>query len=156
ADQGDPGVRGIVGKPVRKPLPPTPSPKRRGGAEGSFSPSPSRGGGWGEGFFPSLGLVLLLSAPARADSQRLLLLAEREPVVVELQVSIDGKPLASAWERYLERLFADLDRDSDGSLSRAEAARAPGLDFVTTFLQGALNLEAAASAAPFDELDTDR
>src|SRR5262249_14210427 len=32
------------------PLPPTPSPRRRGGAEGSFSPSPLRGRGWGEGF----------------------------------------------------------------------------------------------------------
>jgi len=33
----------------RRPLPPAPSPKRRGGAEGLVSPSPSRGGGRGEG-----------------------------------------------------------------------------------------------------------
>src|SRR5262249_37952824 len=33
------------------PLPPTPSPKRRGGEE-SGSPSPLRGGGRGEGFSP--------------------------------------------------------------------------------------------------------
>src|SRR5262249_23044446 len=32
------------------PLPPTPSPRRRGGAERSSSPSPLRGGGRGEGF----------------------------------------------------------------------------------------------------------
>src|SRR5262249_54444605 len=59
--------RGAQGRP----LPPTPSPKRRGGAEmfgppspsrgggrgeGSpFSPSPSRGGGWGEGSSDRLG-----------------------------------------------------------------------------------------------------
>ncbi|HKB42150.1 MAG TPA: EF-hand domain-containing protein [Gemmataceae bacterium] len=104
------------------------------------------------------GIVLLLAvaAPTRADGQRLLLLAGSRPVVLELQVSLDGKPLTTAWERYLDRLFADLDRDGDGFLSRAEAARAPGLDFITSFLQGALNLEAAASAAPFDQLDADR
>src|SRR6266545_3544798 len=37
----------------RKPLPPTPSPERRGGARHKAlfpSPSPLRGGGWGEGF----------------------------------------------------------------------------------------------------------
>src|SRR5438046_1641602 len=32
-----------------QPLPPTPSPKRRGGEDPSCSPSPLRGGGWGEG-----------------------------------------------------------------------------------------------------------
>src|SRR5262249_24518221 len=36
--------------PLCQPLPPTPSPRRRGGK--SFcSPSPLRGGGWGEGFY---------------------------------------------------------------------------------------------------------
>src|SRR5262249_12264610 len=42
-----------------QPLPPTPSPKRRGGEEPSGSPSPLRGGGWREGlcscFAPPLG-----------------------------------------------------------------------------------------------------
>src|SRR5262249_33587765 len=85
--------------------------------------------------------------------QRVLLLADSRPFVVELQVSLDGKPLATAWEHYLDRLFADLDRDGNGFLGKAEAARAPGLAFVTSFLQGALNLEAAGRAARFHQLD---
>jgi hypothetical protein len=101
-------------------------------------------------------LLVLAALPIRAEGERLLVLADNRPVVLELQVSIDGKPLATAWECYLDRLFADLDRDGDGSLSKAEAARAPGIEFVTSFLQGALNLEAASSAAPFDRLDADR
>src|SRR5262249_14976867 len=56
--EGRPGVPGNLRAVLRvgaQPLPPTPSPKLRGGARrGSpsvvFSPSPLRGGGWGEGF----------------------------------------------------------------------------------------------------------
>jgi Ca2+-binding EF-hand superfamily protein len=103
------------------------------------------------------GIVVLLvtAAPAGADGQRLLLFAHREPLLLDLQVYVDGKPLAAAGERYLDQLFADLDRDGDGRLSAAEAARAPGLDFVMSFVQGALNLEAAGRVAPFADLDAD-
>jgi Ca2+-binding EF-hand superfamily protein len=55
----------------------------------------------------------------------------------------------------MDRLFADLDRDGDGSLDKAEAARAPAPDFVHSFLHGTLNLEATAEAVPFDKLDAD-
>src|SRR5262245_20000959 len=41
-----------------RPLPPTPSPRRRGGRKTFCSPSPLRGGGWGEGLpFSPLGRV---------------------------------------------------------------------------------------------------
>ncbi len=116
-------------------------------------------------------LLLVAGAPVAAGDERLLLLADpltlpsppsdggegrvRGPVVLGVEVSVDGKPLPAAWGRYLDRLFADLDRDGDGLLGKAEAARAPGIEFVTSFLQGALNLEAAAVAGPFDRLDAD-
>jgi Ca2+-binding EF-hand superfamily protein len=103
------------------------------------------------------GIVILLAsaAPAGADGQRLLLFADRRPVVLDLPILVDGKPSTAAAERYFDRLFADLDRDGDGRLSPAEAARAPDPDFVTSFVQGNLNLEAAARVVPFGDLDAD-
>jgi Ca2+-binding EF-hand superfamily protein len=90
-----------------------------------------------------------------ADSQDVLLLAEAGPVLLRLHVRIDGRPVPAAWGRYLDRLFAYLDRDGDGSLNKAEAARAPAPAFLHSFLHGTLNLEAAAEAVPFDQLDAD-
>src|SRR5438477_10752626 len=51
---------------ISEPLPPTPSPKRRGGARQAFpfcSPSPLRGGGRGEGFLKQA----FRQAPRRTD-----------------------------------------------------------------------------------------
>jgi Ca2+-binding EF-hand superfamily protein len=108
--------------------------------------------------FAVVPLVLPAAAadpPGEADAQDVLLLAEAGPVLLRWHVRIDGRPVAAAWERYLDRLFADLDRDGDGTLSKAEAARAPAPDFLHSFLHGTLNLEAAAQAVPFDRLDAD-
>jgi Ca2+-binding EF-hand superfamily protein len=93
--------------------------------------------------------------PGEADAQDVLLLAESGPVLLRSHVRLDGRPVAAAWERYLDRLFADLDRDGDGTLSKVEAARAPAPGFLLAFLHGTLNLEAAAEAVPFDQLDAD-
>jgi Ca2+-binding EF-hand superfamily protein len=93
--------------------------------------------------------------PRASDVQDALLLAEAGPVLLRLHVRIDGRPVAVAWERYLDRLFTDLDRDGNGFLSKAEAARAPAPDFLHSFLHGTLNLEAAAETVPFDKLDAD-
>src|SRR5947209_20218996 len=58
-------VRCNQGRPVGEvePLPPTPSPKRGGGAGRFLSPSPLRGGGWGEGFGSGAASI---AAPVRA------------------------------------------------------------------------------------------
>src|SRR5262249_55048339 len=47
------------------------------------------------------------------------------PVLVRLHVRLDGRPLGEVWEDFLKYLFASLDADSDGVLSRAEAERTP-------------------------------
>jgi Ca2+-binding EF-hand superfamily protein len=93
--------------------------------------------------------------PGEGDAQDALLLADAGPVLLRLHVRIDGRPVSAAWQHYLDRLFADLDRDGNGVLSMTEAARAPAPDFLSSFLHGALNLEAAAEAVPFDKLDAD-
>jgi Ca2+-binding EF-hand superfamily protein len=93
--------------------------------------------------------------PGGGDARDVLLLADAGPVLLRLHVRIDGRPVAAAWGRYLGRLFADLDRDGDGALGKAEASRAPAPDFLHSFLHGTLNLGAAAGTVSFDKLDAD-
>ena len=103
--------------------------------------------------------ALALTVPAAEPTTpvpEILLLGDAGPVRIRLNATIDGQPHAAAWERYLDKLFADLDVDGDGALSKAELARAPTADFLQSFLQGSLNLEAAAEQADVAKLDADR
>ena len=94
-----------------------------------------------------------MALPVRGQSERLLVLTGHRPALLELQITLNGKPYSQAWEAYLDRLFHDLDLNGDGWLSRTEAARAPSAEFVTAFLHGSLNLEAAATSIPFEQFD---
>ncbi len=108
-------------------------------------------------FGPFVAVLLVgLSAPAtRAEEGHdFLLLTENGPLVLRLRLVVDGQPAATVRQRYLDALFADLDRDGDGFLSKAEAARAPSVAFLDALLQGAVP-EAKGNVAPFAELDTD-
>ncbi len=53
----------------------------------------------------------------------------KRPIHLRLQILVDGKPYADAyqhtWDRYLKALFAHLDRDGDGFLSEIEGQRMP-------------------------------
>jgi Ca2+-binding EF-hand superfamily protein len=62
----------------------------------------------------------------------------------------------AAWQAYLDKVFADLDCDRDGFLSRAEAARVPSAAFLQTLLQGELYADAPTAVVPFADLGTDR
>ncbi|WP_439628378.1 hypothetical protein [Gemmata sp.] len=44
---------------------------------------------------------------------------------VELRVEVDGRPVAAVWDETFAKLFAFLDRNSDGALDAKEAAAAP-------------------------------
>ena len=88
--------------------------------------------------------------------QDVLFLGDAGPELLRLRVEIDGRPFRAAWEEYLDKLFADLDRDGDGVLSRAEAARAPGTPFLQAFLRGEFPGDTSNSAAPFALLDADK
>jgi Ca2+-binding EF-hand superfamily protein len=104
----------------------------------------------------ALALLILGGTVKAEDVPRVVLLGETRPVVFGLRLDIDGKPAAAAWMRYLDRLFADLDRNSDGLLSKDEAARAPSVEFLRAFLQGSLDVDATTNSAKFDELDSNR
>jgi Ca2+-binding EF-hand superfamily protein len=68
------------------------------------------------------------------------------PARLRLEVLADGQPPDRAWAAFLDRLFTHFDRDGDGSLSPAEAARVFPLP-----LPGGREV-----AMDFAALDTDR
>ena len=79
---------------------------------------------------PLLAVLLLCGTlPAQtaesASVQDLLILAADGPVLVRCRITVDGKPFRAEKARYLERLFAAVDRDRGGTVDRDEAARTP-------------------------------
>ena len=77
--------------------------------------------------FPT-GVRPVRAAEAVADDvQDVLFLGPARPALLRLHVRIEGKPFREAWRAYFDKLFAELDRDKDGRLSKQEAASAPYL-----------------------------
>lgn len=68
-----------------------------------------------------------------------------------LRIEIDGRPAEATWDAAFARLFADLDRNNDGTLDRAEAARVPAALRVRQLAWA--YYFAAPAAAPWEELD---
>jgi len=69
------------------------------------------------------------ATPPAADVQDVTFQGPAGPVLIRLHVLVDGRPYRAAyraaWDDYLAALFRHLDRDGDGQLSEAEAARLP-------------------------------
>jgi Ca2+-binding EF-hand superfamily protein len=64
---------------------------------------------------------------AERDVQDFVYLGDKAPVLIRLHVRIDGKALVDVWEDFMGKLFAYLDVDGDGVLSKTEAARVPSI-----------------------------
>ncbi|HEY7315658.1 MAG TPA: hypothetical protein VH643_40390 [Gemmataceae bacterium] len=105
----------------------------------------------------ALGLTAWLIAaepPAPSDSQDFVFLAEARPVLVRMQVRIDGRPLQTVRDDFMKHLFAHLDLDGDGVLSKDEAERVPAPN---QLLSGGFTALLGANAAPKqDALDADK
>lgn len=82
-------------------------------------------------FFLVTVFVLLAGVPADAaptgvdDVQDVVFFSQSRPVLLRLHLRHDGPSYLAAWDETLVQLFAYLDKDKDGSLSPAEAARTP-------------------------------
>jgi len=57
------------------------------------------------------------------------------PVLLRVQVEIDGKLVQEVYRDHLKKLFAFLDRDGDGLLSSQELKHLPSGQFLTTMLR---------------------
>jgi Ca2+-binding EF-hand superfamily protein len=72
-----------------------------------------------------------------ADAIDFVFFGDLRPVLVRVHVQIDGKPYGQRWDEFLGKLFKYLDRDGDGTLSKAEAERAPDPQQLYRYLKGA-------------------
>ena len=89
------------------------------------------------------------------DVQEFVFLAEARPVLVRLHVRVDGKPLPAAWDDFMKYLFAYLDVNGDGVLSKQEAERAPAATQLGSVI-GGLTRQARSSPPKMDALDGDK
>jgi Ca2+-binding EF-hand superfamily protein len=90
------------------------------------------------------------------DVQDLIFLADSRPALIRLHLRVDDKPYAARWERYISRLFAQLDRNGDGYLDRTEAARAPSPQTLLQHFQGnTFVFNPGVVPALFNQMDAD-
>jgi Ca2+-binding EF-hand superfamily protein len=81
--------------------------------------------------FAGLGLLAfttpgkVVASDSDREGQKIAYFGDRGPILIELNIHIDGKPLREVHEALMQKLFDYLDRDGDGVLSKSEAAAAP-------------------------------
>ncbi|AWM38223.1 transaldolase/EF-hand domain-containing protein [Gemmata obscuriglobus] len=79
-------------------------------------------------FIPVILLATALSSTAaeqKSEPLNLVCITATRPVLVRLDVAVDGKPLVVEWESFARALFTHLDANNNGTLEGAELARLP-------------------------------
>lgn len=94
-----------------------------------------------------------VEAPDYVD---LVFVASDRPVLVRLHLRNNGRPSSAGWDDYLRKLYAHLDRNGDGTLDKAEAERAPDIQFLQFHLQGSIGLPYRGLAGQMAQLDTNK
>ncbi len=62
--------------------------------------------------------------------------ASDRPVLLRLHLRNGGRPYTAAWDDYMKKLHAYLDKNGDGTLDKAETERAPAIQFLQYHLSG--------------------
>jgi Ca2+-binding EF-hand superfamily protein len=76
-------------------------------------------------------------APIAGDEQDVIFLHDTRPYRIRLHLQHDGRPAQTVWNEYFDTLFAFLDNDGDGVLSKQELAQAPSpVQFMQQLLGG--------------------
>lgn len=91
-----------------------------------------------------------------SDFVDLVFVGSDKPVLLRLHLRNNGRPYPTAWNDYMGKLYAHLDRNGDGALDKAEAERAPDLQFLQFHLQGSIGLPYRGLAGQMGQLDTDK
>jgi len=91
-------------------------------------------------------------AARQAGVQDLIFLDERRPVLIRLDITLDGRPFNTLWDEYIQELFDYLDIDGDGVLSATEARRAPSAPQLVQAIRNNL-FNIAVGGATLREMD---
>jgi Ca2+-binding EF-hand superfamily protein len=91
--------------------------------------------------------------PEANEVQDILFLGDNRPMRLRLHVRIDGKAFEAQWNAYMSRIFDFCDINSDGALTKEEAAKAPSASFLQSHLSGAIGFFGSDSTIPWTELD---
>src|SRR5262249_11332283 len=62
---------------------------------------------------------------ALTEGGKLVFLTDKRPVLLQLNINVDGQPIDQTWNGYIKKWFDYLDRDGDGKLSAQELRFAP-------------------------------
>jgi Ca2+-binding EF-hand superfamily protein len=96
-------------------------------------------------------------APGTSDEQTLVYLDASRPILMRLHVLVEGKPYPAAWDAFMKKMFAYMDVNGDGTLSKEEAMRVPTPNLLQQHYRGFLGIfDRGDRAAPFAELDTNK
>jgi Ca2+-binding EF-hand superfamily protein len=91
------------------------------------------------------------------DSQDLVYLGDKRPVVLRLRLQLDGKSFQAPWQSALKELIAFYDRNGDGVLDEKEAARLPAPQELLQGVQfrGRIGFGGGRVAMRFQDIDAD-
>jgi Ca2+-binding EF-hand superfamily protein len=90
------------------------------------------------------------------DAVDLVFLASDRPVLLRLHLRNNGRHYSAAWDDYMHKLYAYLDRDRDGVLDKTEAERAPDIQFLQFHLQGNIGFPYQGSKGQMAQFDSNK
>jgi Ca2+-binding EF-hand superfamily protein len=82
--------------------------------------------------------------------------ASDRPVLLRLHLRHNGKPYFAAWDNYMQKLHAYLDKNGDGMLDKAEIERAPDIQFLQYQFLGVIGFINQGSKGQLAQFDTNK
>lgn len=82
--------------------------------------------------------------------------ASDRPVLLRWHLRNNGRPYSAAWDDYMQKLYAYLDKNDDRVLDMAETERAPNIQFLQFHLQGAIGFPYQASKGQMAQFDSNK
>ncbi len=90
------------------------------------------------------------------DYEDFVFVASDRPVLVRLHLRNNGRPYSAALDGYMKKFFTYFDKNGDGMLDKAEAERAPNMQFLQFQLQGNIGFPYQGQTVPIAQMDTNK